>query len=67
MVYVCNDCTYRGKAAGAAGECPACGSYGLQRKSVSSEEKPALARGRLAAVVVLWAVLLALITWKLVN
>ena len=66
MAYYCKDCSYRGKVSGQVGECPACGSFNLQKKT-KQEEKPTPAKWRLVVLVVLWGYLIALITWKLVH
>jgi predicted ATP-dependent serine protease len=66
MAYYCKDCSYRGKVSGQVGECPACGSFNLQ-KDMKQEEKPTPAKWRLVVLVVLWGYLIALIIWKLVH
>ena len=67
MVYSCQDCSYRGKLSGKRGECPACGSFSLSRGQENTLEQPRPKRWRLIAVTVLWAILIVLIVWKLVN
>jgi DNA-directed RNA polymerase subunit RPC12/RpoP len=64
MAYHCNDCSYRGVNSGAAGECPACGSYALVRKIKMTEEPPP-PKWRLVLLVVLWTYLIGHILWKL--
>ena len=64
MIYSCKDCSYRGNSGGQEGNCPACGSFNLARKS-SSIEAPKSGALRLTLVVTLWLYLIALIFWKL--
>jgi len=66
MAYYCKDCSYRGKTSGQVGECPACGSFNLQ-KDIEQEKKPPPAKWRLVVLAVLWGYLIALIIWKLVH
>lgn len=64
MAYHCPDCSYRGASTGAAGECPACGSFAISRK-IRPEEKPPPAKWRLVLLAALWIYLLGHILWKL--
>lgn len=66
MPYTCKDCSYRGKSSGQEGKCPACGSYNIGTAKADSQKKP---RGkfRLVLLILLWAYLIAHITWKLVH
>ena len=64
MTYYCKDCSYRGKTSGPGGECPACGSFDIQRAR-AKEEKPAPGKLRLIILVGLWVYLIGLIIWKL--
>lgn len=63
MIYLCKDCSYRGKKCGQAGECPACGSFNIGRGQAAEKKPPG--KARLALLVALWAFLFALIIWKL--
>jgi len=63
MAYYCSDCSYRGVNSGAAGECPACGSYALTRK-LDTQEDPPPAKWRLVLLVALWSYLIGHILWK---
>jgi hypothetical protein len=64
MAYHCNACSYRGQTSGTAGECPACGSYDLQRKSLQSQKTPP-AQWRIYLLIGLWTYLIGLVAWKL--
>lgn len=64
MAYICKDCSYRGKISGQVGECPACGSFNLD-KSQEKKDKPAPAKWRLIVLALLWGYLVTLIIWKL--
>ena len=66
MAYFCKDCSYRGKVSGQAGECPACGSFNLD-KGQTAKEKPPPAKWRLILLAVLWGYLIAMIIWKLTH
>jgi DNA-directed RNA polymerase subunit RPC12/RpoP len=66
MNYFCQDCSYRGKTAGPTGDCPACGSYALVRPG-RVEDKPPPGKARLVLLVVLWAIFLLLLLWKLIE
>ena len=67
MRYHCNACSYSGRTSGPAGECPACGSYALVRRSQQEADSPAPARWRLVLLVCLWGYLIALVIWKLLR
>jgi len=64
MAYYCSDCSYRGTTSGQGGECPACGSFRITKPRVT-REKPQPKRSHLVMLVLLWAYLIAHITWKL--
>jgi hypothetical protein len=68
MVYYCRDCSYKGTKRSANGYCPACGSarIGLQGKTAEAED-PAPRRTQLVLVVLLWAYLIAHVSWKLTS
>ena len=67
MAYHCKDCSYRGVKSGQLGECPACGSRNLEKRSVTFNEQAPQAKWRLAVLVLLWAFLIVLIIGKLVR
>ena len=66
MIYTCKDCSYRGKTSGQGGSCLACGSFNIGRTS-SAEENPKPGKLRIVLLIGLWAYLIALIIWKLLN
>jgi hypothetical protein len=66
MAYLCKDCSYRGNTSGQLGECPACGSFNIIKHTAISREQAPPPTWRLVLLVVLWAVLIAMIIWKLV-
>jgi predicted ATP-dependent serine protease len=66
MAYYCKDCSYRGVTSGQLGECPACGSYNIVKRSLELEEKSPPAKWRLVVLVLLWIWLIALILRKLI-
>lgn len=65
MAYICKDCSYRGVTSGQLGECPACGSYNLERRLIVAEDKPP-AKWRLQLLIALWVILIAMIIGKLI-
>jgi len=65
MAYLCKDCSYRGVVSGQQGECPACGSYNMERRLLTEEQKPP-AKWRMIVLVALWAVFIAMVIGKLV-
>jgi hypothetical protein len=67
MAFYCKDCSYRGKKSGQLGECPACGSYNIDNRSLPFRKQPAPAKWRLIVLVLLWGCLLAMIGWKLIH
>lgn len=67
MIYLCKDCSYRGKVGGQLGECPACGSFNVVRNRGTKEEKPPPSRWRMVLMVLLWGYLVALVVWKLIR
>lgn len=68
MVYLCKDCSYRGKMSGQGGECPACGSFNMvRRRAAQNEVSKKTAKWRFATMLLLWACLLALVTSKLIQ
>jgi len=64
MAYFCKDCSYRGKISGQVGECPACGSFNLEKSRVQKKKSPP-AKWRLVVLTLLWGYLIALLIWKL--
>ena len=67
MAYLCKDCSYRGTKSGQVGECPACGSHNLSKRTTTFREQPPPTKWRLVVLVALWGFLIALIIGKLVN
>jgi len=67
MAYSCKDCSYRGKVAGQAGECPACGSFNMVRGTGSKEAAPAGKKWRMAVLLLLWGFLAVLLIGKLAG
>jgi hypothetical protein len=65
MAFLCKDCSYRGRKSGQVGECPACGSFNIEKHAVVGTAKPAPGKWRIVVLVGLWGVLLTMITWKL--
>lgn len=65
MAYHCKDCSYRGKKSGQVGECPACGSFNIEKQSVALATESTPRKWRLFVLVASWGVLLSMITWKL--
>jgi hypothetical protein len=65
MAYHCKDCSYRGVKSGPLGECPACGSYNIVKRSFTLTDQPPPAKWRLVALVLLWGCLIAMIIEKL--
>jgi predicted ATP-dependent serine protease len=66
MAYYCKDCSYRGKTSGQLGECPACGSYNIVKRSQARKEQTSPAKWRLVVLVLLWTLFIALILRKLI-
>jgi len=66
MTYFCQDCSYRGKTAGPSGDCPGCGSFAMVQAG-RVEEKPPPGKARLVLLVVLWAIFLLLVRWRLIQ
>ena len=66
MNYYCKDCSYRGKASGNDGSCPACGSFNFGRTS-QEEVAPSSGKLRVTLLVSLWVYLIGLIIWKLYH
>ncbi|MEP1469556.1 MAG: hypothetical protein ABJK20_03540 [Halieaceae bacterium] len=66
MNYACRDCTYKGTAAGQAGECPACGSLNFGRRKKTVEAAPP-SKLRLQILVVVWTIFIGMIVWKLIQ
>jgi hypothetical protein len=66
MAYYCKDCSYRGKVSGQLGECPACGSFNIEKAGQKKDKPPPPAKWRLVVLVALWGYLIALIIWKLI-
>ena len=52
---------------GQGGQCPACGSFNLKVQDAKPEEQEPPPRWRLALLASLWATLLLMIAWKLIN
>ena len=67
MAFICRDCSYRGMKSGQGGQCPACGSFNLKVQDAKPEEQEPPPRWRLALLASLWATLLLMIAWKLIN
>ena len=65
MAYHCKDCSYRGEKSGQLGECPACGSYNIVKRSSTLLEQPPPTKWRLVVLVLLWGGLIAMIIRKL--
>jgi len=65
MAYYCADCSYRGATSGQVGECPACGSYNISKIKRGQKQQTKRSKLSLAALIVLWSILIALIIWKL--
>ena len=65
MAYICKDCSYRGVTSGQLGECPACGSYNMERRLIIEKDEPP-PRWRLQLLIVLWGVLIIMIVGKLI-
>lgn len=65
MAYHCKDCSYRGEKSGQLGECPACGSYNIVKRSSTLKEQPPPTKWRLVVLVLLWGGLIAMIIRKL--
>ena len=65
MAYHCKDCSYRGKKSGQGGECPACGSFNIDKQPVVATKENTPKKWRLFVLVASWGVLLSMITWKL--
>lgn len=66
MAYFCKDCSYRGVTSGQLGECPACGSYNMERRLVVKDEQQPPAKWRLQLLFTLWGVLIVMIIGKLI-
>ena len=68
MAYFCSDCSYRGKSVGAAGECPACGSFKLSREgAVVTDRPPRSRRLQLTLLGLSWGAFLITLLWKLLD
>ena len=67
MTYYCQDCSYRGKTASPGGDCPACGSFALTRRSSAAEEEQPPAAWRLYLMWALWAVFIGMVAWKVLD
>ncbi len=67
MKYHCKDCSYKGKKPVSDGRCPACGSYNYRRPGASAGKDGEYQQSnvKLAAVVVLWGILIYIIYRKL--
>jgi predicted ATP-dependent serine protease len=66
MAYFCKDCSYSGVVSGQLGECPACGSYNMERRLSLKEEEESPAKWRIVVLVALWGIFIALVIGKLV-
>lgn len=66
MAYYCKDCSYRGVTSGQLGECPACGSYNVEQRSLPVREKAPPARWRLVVLATLWIIFIIMIVRKLI-
>ncbi len=67
MVYLCKDCSYRGKMSGQGGECPACGSFNMVPcRSAAKDGTSTTAKWRIVIMLLLWGCLSALVISKLV-
>jgi predicted ATP-dependent serine protease len=67
MAYHCKDCSYRGQKSGQLGECPACGSYNIVKRSLEFEDQAPPAKWRVVVLVLLWGCLIAMIIGKLIH
>ena len=65
MAYLCKDCSYRGIKSGQLGECPACGSRNLAKRTMTFKEQPRPTKWRLVVLVALWSFLIVLIIGKI--
>ena len=68
MAYLCRDCGYRGRKGSRLGGCQACGSFNVGHEVAPPKAAaPAADRSRLTVLIVVWAVFIGLVAWKLVS